>query len=59
MKIGKPRKTWLRAVVEQSRKVGLNEGDANNRSRWNLTVNAIPSKMKYIRPPPFFGDKTG
>ena len=32
MKRGRPKKTWLRAVVEQSRKVGLNLGDANNRS---------------------------
>ena len=31
-KKGRPTKTWLRAVIEQSRKVGLNESDANNRS---------------------------
>ena len=36
MKKGGPMKTWLRAVIEQSRKVGLNECDANNRSRWRL-----------------------
>ena len=33
MKRDRPRKTWLRAVVEQSRNVGLNERDANFRSR--------------------------
>ena len=33
-KRGRPKKTWLRAVIEWSRKVGLNVGDANNRSRW-------------------------
>ena len=32
-KTGRPKKTWLKAVIEQSRKVGLNESDANNRSR--------------------------
>ena len=36
MKRGRPNKTWLRAVVEQSRQVGLNVTDANNRSRWRL-----------------------
>ena len=33
MKRGRPKKTWLRALVEQSREVGLNVCDANNRSR--------------------------
>ena len=33
MKRGRPKKTWQNAVIEQSRKVGLNEGGANNRSR--------------------------
>ena len=28
-KRGRPRKTWLKAVVEQSIKVGLNASDAN------------------------------
>ena len=46
MKRGRPKKTWLRAVVEQSRKVGLNGSDANNRSRWKLGVNTISSKMR-------------
>ena len=32
--MGRPMKTWLITVVEQSRKVELNEGDANNRLRW-------------------------
>ena len=27
----RPKKTWLIAVIEQSRKDGLNESDANNR----------------------------
>ena len=27
MKCGRPKKTWLKAVVEQRRKVGLNESD--------------------------------
>ena len=39
-------KTWLKAVVEQTRDVGLNESDANNRSRWRLEVNTISSKMR-------------
>ena len=30
-KRGRPKKTWLKAIVEQSRKVGLNDRDANNR----------------------------
>ena len=29
---GRPKKTWLKVVIEQSIKVGLNESDANNRS---------------------------
>ena len=45
-KRGRPKKTWLRAVVEQSRKVGLNVSDANNRSRWRLRVNTISSMMR-------------
>ena len=32
----RPKKTWLKAVVEQSRNVGQNESDANNHSRWRL-----------------------
>ena len=40
---GRPKKTWLRAVIEQSRKVGLNENDANNCSRWRLWVDVIYS----------------
>ena len=43
---GRPKKTWLKAVVEQSRKVGLNEDDASNRSRWRLGVNTISSTMR-------------
>ena len=39
-------KILLLAVIEQSRKVGLNEHDANNRSRWRLWVNAISSMMR-------------
>ena len=46
MKRGRPKKTWLRAVIEQSRKVGLNVGDANNRSRWRLWVDTISSMMR-------------
>ena len=58
-KRGRPKKTWLKAVIEQSRKVGLNEGDANNPSRWRLGVNTISSMMRYIRPSPLFREKTG
>ena len=58
-KMGRPKKTWLIAVVEQSRNVGLNVGDANNRSRWRLGVNTISRMMRYIRQPPLFGDKKG
>ena len=32
-KRGGPKKPWLKGAVEQSRNVGLNESDANNRSR--------------------------
>ena len=46
MKIGIPKKTWLRAVVEQSRKVGLDGSDANNRSRWRLGVNTTSRMMR-------------
>ena len=42
-KRGRPKKIWLKAVVEQSRKVGLNASDADNRSRWRLVVNNISS----------------
>ena len=45
-KRSRPKKTWQRAVVEQSRKVGLNESDANNRSRWRLGVNTISRMMR-------------
>ena len=45
-KRGRPRKTWLKSVIEQSRKVGLNECDANNCSRWRLGVNTISSNMR-------------
>ena len=33
-KRGRPTKTWLNALVEQSRKFWLNECDAKNHSRW-------------------------
>ena len=59
MKRGRPRKTWLKTVVEQSGKVGLNVSDANNHSRWRLGVNTISRMMRQIRTPPLFGDKTG
>ena len=29
---GRPKKTWLKVVVEQREKIGLNVCDANNRS---------------------------
>ena len=45
-KMDRPKKTWLKAVVEQGRKVGLNESDANNQSRLRLEVNSISSKMR-------------
>ena len=53
-KRGRPKKTWLKAVVEHCRKVGLNASDANNRSRWKLGVNTIYSKMREIWPPQLF-----
>ena len=46
MKRVRPKKTWLIAVIEQSRKVGLNVSDVNNCSRWRLGVNTISSKMR-------------
>ena len=46
MKRGRPKKTWLIAVIEQRRKVGLNGSDANSRSRWRLGVNTICSRGK-------------
>ena len=45
MKWGRPKKTWLKAVVEQSRNVGMNESDVNNRSRLRLGVNTISRMM--------------
>ena len=45
-KRGRQKKTGLRAVVEQSRKVGLNVSDANNRSRWRLGVNTISRRNR-------------
>ena len=45
-KRGRPKKIWLKVVEEQSRKVGLNAQDANDRSRWRLGVNIISSKMR-------------
>ena len=46
-KVKGTRKTWLKAVVEQSsKKFKLNESDVNNRSRWRLRVNTISSKMR-------------
>ena len=56
---GRTKKTWLKAVVEQSRKVGLIVNDANNCSRPRLGVNAISSMMRLIWPPLLFGYKTG
>ena len=58
-KRGRQKKTWQKAVVEQSRKVGQKENDANNRSRCRLGVNTTLSKMRQIWPPPSFEDKTG
>ena len=46
MKRGRPKKTWLRAAVEQSRKLGLNASDANKRSKWRLGVNTISDRMR-------------
>ena len=45
MKRGRLKKTWLRAVVEQSRIAKLNKSDAINHSRWRLGINTISSKM--------------
>ena len=44
-KSGRQQKSSLRAVIEQSKKVGLNEGDAINRSKWRLAVNTISSMV--------------
>ena len=55
---GRPKKTWLKAVVEQSRKVGLIVNDANNCSRRRLGVNAICGMMRLIWPL-LFRNKTG
>ena len=43
---GIQKKTWLTAVVEQSIKIGLNECDVNNCSRWRLRtlVSEIPNE---------------
>ena len=56
---GRPKKTWLKAVVEQSRKVGLIVNDADNCSRQRLGVNAISGMMRLIRPLILFRNKTG
>ena len=45
-KRGRPKNTWLKTVVEQSRKVGLNVGDANSHSRWRLGDNTISWMMR-------------
>ena len=45
MKRGRPKKIWLKAVEEQSRKVEQKVSDANNHSRWRLGVNTI-SRMR-------------
>ena len=45
-KRGRPKKTWLKAVVEQSWKVWVNTSGANSRSRWRLGVNAIYTMMR-------------
>ena len=58
-KRGRPMKTWLRVVVILSRKVLLNKGDVDNRSRWRLGVNTIYRMMRYIQLPLLFGGKTG
>ena len=56
---GRPKKRWLKAVVEQSRKVGLIVNNADNCSRQRLGVNAISRMMRLIRPPILFRNKTG
>ena len=45
-KVGRPIKTWLRAVIEQSRKVGQNEIDANSCPRWRLWLDTISRMMR-------------
>ena len=45
-KMGTPNKTSLKAVIDQSRNVGLNESDADDRSKWRLGVNTISSTMR-------------
>ena len=45
-KRGRPKKTWLKAAMEQSRNVWLNKSDANNRLRWRLGANIISSMMR-------------
>ena len=56
-KRGRPKKVWFRAIIEQSRKVGLNEGAAHSRSIWRSGVNTILSIMRQIRSQKIFGDK--
>ena len=43
---GRPKKTCLKAVIEQRRKVGQNKSYINNRSRWRLGINTISSMMR-------------
>ena len=45
-KRGRPMKTWIKVVIEQSRKVGLSDSVANNHSRLRLGVNTIYSMMR-------------
>ena len=45
-KRGRPKKTWLIADMEQSRKVGLKVSDAYNRSKCRLGVNTISRMMR-------------
>ena len=46
MKRGRSKKTWLKVVVERSKKVGLIVSDAKNRSRWRLGANTISRMMR-------------
>ena len=45
-KMGRPKKTWLIAVVELSRLVEFNVSDAIIHSRWRLGVSTISNMVR-------------
>ena len=51
--IGRPKIIWLMDFGEKSMMSGLNESDANKRSKLRFRVNIISNNVRRIWPPPF------